>query len=231
MSFSVAAVRASSAVLVSGVLVVTMVAPVQAAEQPPVFDPGLVLQAPASTPADEATPTIPEGDFSVEDESDAASPVGASARVVEPLDLSKVDLGSLEVVDRDEFSTAYELPNGLKLATVGQTPQNVLVDGDWVPVDESLARVAGGWEAAAHPLAPEFSQRSGGDIVEVSSGEYSLSWRLLGAADVRGSVGMYRDGDRGRHRRPHRLGLPEPARGHHPASRHRWCPGRDARQL
>ncbi|WP_284297477.1 hypothetical protein [Homoserinibacter gongjuensis] len=45
-----------------------------------------------------------------------------------------------------------------------------------------------------HPLSPEFAQRSGGELATVTDGEVSLSWRLLGAADVRGSVATYRDG-------------------------------------
>jgi len=196
MSLRVSAVRASLAVIVSGVLVVTMVSPAQAEDSP--ADLGVVLPAPGSTPAEVRAPELPSGDFSADDTSSSPKLVGVPAKPkMESLDLSKLDLDSLEVVSRDEFSTVYALPNGLKLAAVGETPQNVEVDGDWVPVDEKLARVVGGWEAAEHPLAPVFSQRSGGEVATVTSGDYSLSWRLLGAADVRGSVGMYRGGEQG----------------------------------
>ncbi|MFT4285139.1 MAG: PA14 domain-containing protein, partial [Protaetiibacter sp.] len=196
MSLRVSAVRASVAVIVSGVLVVTMVSPAQADDSP--ADLGVVLPAPDSTPAEVRAPELPSGDFSADDTSSSPKLVGVPAKPrTESLDLSKLDLDSLEVVSRDEFSTVYALPGGLKLAAVGETPQNVEVDGDWVPVDEKLARVVGGWEAAEHPLAPVFSQRSGGEVATVTAGGYSLSWRLLGAADVRGSVGMYRGGEQG----------------------------------
>src|SRR5690606_37989427 len=142
-------------------------------------------------------PQLPEGDFAVDASQNAAKPVGASARVTQPVDMASLDIDALPVLERDEFTTTYELPDGRRLAALGEAPLNVEVDGEWVPVDEKLARVVGGWEAAEHPLAPEFSQRSGGDVVTVKSDDYSLSWRLLGAADVRGSVGMYRSGAQG----------------------------------
>ncbi len=196
MSLRVSAVRASVAVVVSGVLVVTMVSPAQAGDSP--ADLGVVLPAPDSTPAEVRTPELPSGDFSADGTSSSPKLVGVPAKPrTESLDLSKLDLDSLEVVSRDEFSTVYALPGGLKLAAVGETPQNVEVGGVWVPVEEKLARVVGGWEAEEHPLSPVFSQRSGGEVATVSAGGYSLSWRLLGAADVRGSVGMYRGGEQG----------------------------------
>lgn len=198
MPLVVAAVRSSIAVLASTVLVATMAAPVAAAEVENPVDLSKVLPAPASTPAQALDPQVPVGDFAVDETSSTAKLVGVPRTAKpEPLDLSGLDLDSLEVVSRDEFSTVYELPNGLKLAAVGQSPLNVEVDGDWVPVDEKLDRVVGGWKAEEHPLAPEFAQRSGGEVATVSSGDYTLSWRLLGAADVRGSVGMYRNGEQG----------------------------------
>ena len=195
MSLVATALRSSVAVIASAVLVVTVVTPVHAEEVPP--PPVDVLAAPASTPAEPLKPQVPTGEFSVEAPAEAAQPVGASARVAKPIDFANLDLASLSVLERDEFTTTYELPNGLRLAAVSEVPLNVRVDGEWVPADDKLARVVGGWEAAKHPLAPEFSQSSAGDVVTVTSDDYSLSWRLLGAADVQGSVGMYRTGEQG----------------------------------
>lgn len=160
-------------------------------------DAGSLLPAPVSTPAEPVTPTIPEGEFTV-DPLPVSEPVESGP---EPLPEQVVpgDLESGEgtVVSRDEFSTMYELADGRQVAVLGQVPLNVEADGEWVPADGKLTRVVGGWEAREHPLAPEFSQRSDGEIVSVSADGYSLGWSLLGAADVRGSVGMYRDGEQG----------------------------------
>jgi RHS repeat-associated protein len=196
MSLVTTAVRSSVAALASSVLVVTMVTP--SAAQPVVVqaDPDLsvVLGAPTSTPAKALKPQLPEGDFAVEASRNVASPVGASARVDRPLDLASLDFDALPVVGRGEFSTSYQLDDGLKVAVISDAPANVRSGGEWVPVDTKLERKVGGWEAVDHPLSPEFAQRSGGELATVTDGEVSLSWRLLGAADVRGSVATYRDG-------------------------------------
>ena len=81
---------------------------------------------------------------------------------------------------------------------LGETPVNVQVDGQWKPVDETLAGAGGaGWVNEEHPLAPEFARRSGGEVATVTNDGYTLGWRLLGAADVRGVLPQHRDGTQG----------------------------------
>ena len=179
MSVSGFAARATVAAFLSGVLVVTLISPVAAAEHG--SDPGGILPAPESTAAEAETPTIPEGSFTPEPvtqnlirQKSAADP--------RPIDLENLDLDSLPVLERDEFTTAYDLPGSRQVAVLGDTPLNVEIGGEWVPVDETLAGAGGGWVNEEHPLAPEFSRRSGGEVVTVMSGEYELGWRLLGAA-------------------------------------------------
>jgi len=131
--------RASIAAICSGVLVVTVVSPV-AAEEPPA-DLAAVLPLVASTPAEPEMPSVPAGDFVVEEAPVEQKPSVKSGGTRAELDLSEVDLDDLEVAERDEFTTTYEMPDGTKLAVLGQTPQNVEVDGEWVPVDTHMDRV------------------------------------------------------------------------------------------
>ncbi|GMA89953.1 hypothetical protein GCM10025869_04820 [Homoserinibacter gongjuensis] len=88
-------------------------------------DLSVVLGAPTSTPAKALKPQLPEGDFAVEASRNVASPVGASARVDRPLDLASLDFDALPVVGRDEFSTSYQLDDGLKVAVISDAPANV----------------------------------------------------------------------------------------------------------
>lgn len=184
--------KACLALVASAVLVITMATPVAAAERDP--GPPQIVGVPESTPAEPEAPTIPSGDFTV----DAPAPVAPrqlTARV-HPLDLEHLDFDTLEVVERDQFSTVYRLPTGGRIAVLGDAPVNVERDGEWVEATTQLERTADGWGVDDHPLAPEFPTRSD-DAVTVSNGDDQLSWRLLGADDVPGSVPMRRDGTTG----------------------------------
>lgn len=197
MSVVVPAVRSCLAVVVSLVLVVTLVTPASAGEESAQADPDLsvVLPAPESTPAEVPAPQLPSGDFSTGEVSRGPKLFRVATKVrMEPLDLSKLDIESLQVVSRDEFSTVYSLGDGRRLAALSDAPSNVRSEGSWVPIDTRMERVVGGWRVEDHPMSPVFSQRAGGEVVTVSSGDAELSWRLLGAADARGSVATYRDG-------------------------------------
>lgn len=149
-----------------------------------------------STAADPVLPTIPAGDFSVdEDDLSTVVPVVVpESRGKRPsaaqFDPSKVDFDELPVTDRDLYSTTYELPNGSKVLELGEHPQNVMVDGEWVAVDDTLESVGDGWVSEKNPLTPEFALRADGDVLTVHDDDVSLSWRLLGADDVSGMTGQ-----------------------------------------
>lgn len=181
--------------LVSTVVTATPALAAQVAEVP--------LPAPEvqSTAADPVAPTVPEGDFSV-DETDLSTVVPAvvpTSRGKMPwsakFDPSRTTLDDLPVTDRDLYSTTYELPNGSQVVELGEVPQNVIVDGDWVDVDGTLERNGDGWVGERNPLTPEFSLRADGEVLTVHDDEASLSWRLLGADNVRGVTGQDRAGD------------------------------------
>lgn len=190
--------RVSIAMLLSGVLTVTALAPVQAAPQVAIDDPFVpqILPPVDSTPAVVVPEPLPKGDFSL-DAGDASDwELAAPARGVKSfgsradarVDLSGVDVDSLPVSARDEFTTTYTLPGGSPVMAIGESPLNVEIGGDWVPVDTGLDHVSGGWVDAEHPLSPEFAPRAGGDVVTLNNDGYQVSWRLLGAADVAGST-------------------------------------------
>ncbi len=179
--------------LVVGYLIPTDAGMAVAAQSPD------VLPAPPSSPARAITPSVPEGEFELPSPGVTAVPVPADGAVgeVAPMDVSALDFDSLPVVGRDEFSTRYRLADGQYVAVLGETPLNVRVDGGWAPVDTRVLRAPGAWVAEEHPLSPEFSLWSGGEVATVSNGGDSLSWRLLGAADVHASMARYRDGSQG----------------------------------
>jgi hypothetical protein len=155
-----------------------------------------------STAADPVLPTIPAGDFSVDagDLSTVVPVVVPELRGKRPssaqFDPSKVDFDELPVTDRELYSTTYQLPNGNKVLELGEHPQNVMVDGEWVAVDGALESVAEGWVGEKNPLTPEFALRADGDVLTVHDDDVSLSWRLLGADDVSGATGQVNGGQK-----------------------------------
>ncbi|MBA4248638.1 MAG: hypothetical protein C0444_10150, partial [Microbacterium sp.] len=161
----------------------------------PQFDPNVSLPAVESSPAEAVAPTVPEGDFGLDRLPALIDLPARSFTRPMKIDLDKINLDDREVVDRDRFSTTYEGPRGTSIAVLGETPQNVEVDGEWVATDDSLNRNTSGWQADLHPLAPEVSSRAGGEIVSMTDGEYEVSWRLLGAANSKASMGVSADGE------------------------------------
>ena len=163
-------------------MVLTGISPVFAgtpAERPPVG----VLPAVVSTPAPPVVGTFPKGSFanvpgpvfSGDSDSDQVS--------IAPKPIpSEPELSSYPVASRDEFSTSYELSDGRQVTSIGMTPQNVLVQGDWAPVSNRIARSDSGWGVVVHPLAPKFGLRAS-DQMSVSNSKYTLSWRLIGGND------------------------------------------------
>lgn len=161
------------------------------------LDLDVALSALESTPAEEVTPTIPEGDFSLDRAPEALEVPRRAFNSPMLVDLDKIDLESLEVVRRDQFTTTYGGPRGTSIVSIGEVPQNVEVDGEWVPIDETLQKTTSGWEAELHPLTPEVASFSNGQVLSVSDGEFAVSWRLIGAATKKGAVGVSADGEQG----------------------------------
>lgn len=185
MSLFAPVARLSIAAVTSALLVVTVLTPVAASAAP--VDPGLVLPATDSTPAEAVTPTIPAGDFG----RDIAQPSALSTEAVisqlkrRPADvpLSSLDLRSLPVTARNEFSTTYDGPGSKTIVALGYAPLNVKVDGKWVEIETGMSLNSSGWAEKAHPLSPQFSRTSGGEVVTMTSDGSTLSWELLGTAD------------------------------------------------
>ena len=183
-------------------LVASLLVPTQSARAEVNPDSWGILPAVDSTPPSPVTPSIPEGDFAFDPE-DLSTSAGLSesaltgkGRAPSPLDLDDLDVESLPVLERDEFTTTYDVPGPGpgELISVNEYPQNVLVDGDWVAANGRLDRTSDGWVGARHPLSPTFS-RSASGAMTVTDGEVTMSWRLIGAADVEGSTARLRNGD------------------------------------
>jgi len=107
-----------------------------AAQVPPTaaeFDADVALPVVESTAAGPVTPSVPEGDFSLDRVPIAVEMPSRSFMRPLRVDLEKVDLDDLEVVDRDRFSTTYDGPLGTSIVVLGEIPQNVEIDGEWVP--------------------------------------------------------------------------------------------------
>lgn len=211
--------RVGLGMVASLALVASIVSPIQV-QAAPLSAEAIVLPAPESTPADARIPSVPEGDFSVniDDLSTVVELPALEAKgkrfSAATFSLTKLDLDELTVLDRDEYTTTFDLPGGSEMVEVTEHPQNVRVGGEWVSVDTAIEPVDGGWVTERHSLAPEFALRSGGEVLTVRDDDVSLSWRLLGAADVLGTPGKdrtdgpqalwYRDA-KARHRRRHSI--------------------------
>jgi RHS repeat-associated protein len=180
-------------------LVLGVVTPVAAADPDTDFEfVGEVVPPAESTPAEPVVPSIPEGEFLPEPRVEIeAAERGIAPPEIHPLDLDLLDLEALPVLDRDAFSTTYDLPGARDAAVISGTQTNVEVGGEWIPIDESLTRDPGGWIDEAHPLSPEFADLADEDVVTVSSEGYEVSWSLVGADDARGIVTLRRDGSQG----------------------------------
>ncbi|WP_167050980.1 PA14 domain-containing protein [Salinibacterium sp. ZJ77] len=195
MSLIAPVVRATVSLATAVVLVVTVVTPVAAEDVP--ADPSALVSPAPSTEAPQEASEVPGGTFDPADPTGVVPATKSIKRDTRPLDIGKLDIGSLEAIERDEFSTLYELPGERQLLSVGETPLNALVDGEWVAVQNDVDRTSAGWGIEAHPLAPEFARSAVAEVMSVSSGDASVSWRLLGAADSRARVALYRDGTSG----------------------------------
>lgn len=186
-------VRSAIAGLTSLVLVVTLVTPVHA--EPTEVPDEITLREIESIPPIDSPEVeipaseVPEGDFDMPSSSPAEEPL--TSIDVADLVQDDIDVDSLEVVERGEYSTTYEVAPGVKVTELGTAPLNVKVDGEWVEASTALESSGGGWVAEAHPLDPEFSSSGGEDVLTVRDGAFEVSTRLQGSADVEGSTDAF----------------------------------------
>mgnify|MGYP001043091800 CR=1 FL=1 len=178
--------------VLAAVLVATTVAPV-AAEEPqsdvtessPYDLPLLVSEEPAVV-----APAPLEGDFT-----DIDLPIPAVAnRAVSPSRPGPpverkpfvFDAEGAQVVERSEFITTYENPDGGFVDRIGQIPLNARNDHrEWVPIDTFVSRdLDGTWSTDAHPIDPVFAPRADEEnAFSVSRGGYTIGYTLVGAED------------------------------------------------
>lgn len=146
--------RSAIAGLTSLVLVVTLVTPVHA--EPTEVPDEITLREIESIPPIDSPEVeipaseVPEGDFDMPSSSPAEEPL--TSIDVADLVQDDIDVDSLEVVERGEYSTTYEVAPGVKVTELGTAPLNVKVDGEWVEASTALESSGGGWVAEAHPL-------------------------------------------------------------------------------
>jgi RHS repeat-associated protein len=172
--------------LAAAVLTVSVLTPVSAIAAEDEFD-AVILPPVESTVAEPRDPVIPEGEFDpgspdIEGRPETQPDPGPATAEA----LKGFDPAEAEVNDRDQLTTTYEVSDGVYVTEVGQTPLNVRVDGEWVPVSTELTTKEDGWVADKHPLAPEFAESAGGEIYRVHNDGYELSVTLLGSDDVPG---------------------------------------------
>ncbi len=143
------------------------------------------LPALPDEPAASAAPTVPEGETDPAGALpgpavvDMTAPASAQAEKVD----GQVDRSGLEVVSRTENVTTFEREDGTRVQRISETPINVQTEGgDWVEIDTDLKAVDGGWRVPAHPLRPEFRNRSDrSNAVSITRGGHTVSFSLDGA--------------------------------------------------
>jgi len=192
-------VRALVALLLSFLLTVTLVTPVQAEEVPVDTVPSdqvdvADLVPPLQSEAlDVPDSSLPVGDFSQIIDDPITTPVergvGGHRAAPEVLDgISGFDPEVSEVVARDEYTTTYLNDDGTHTTAIGYQPQNVLVDGQWEESSDRVARVDGEWTADQHPLSPVFGDHADDDgVLAVSHDGYQVSFTLMGSDDASAS--------------------------------------------
>jgi len=136
--------------------------------------PGLTSEPPATT-----APPADSGGVAVPELNSAPAPAASPAS----FDLSSVDLASSEVIGRSEYSTTYDIGNGIHVDSVSPTPVHVQdASGAWVDPQTSFVREASGaWSQAAHPLKPTLAADASGALT-VSRGGHDVSFTLVGAS-------------------------------------------------
>ena len=208
-------VSSGLSLVVSAVLVIGLVTPVEATTVPAVNTTGVSSkaipgvgelsrdQAARLMMSAEALPAtvsrMPKGDF--------APLAGPASKPLEVATLKQtkipdLDAGALAeeakdlpVAARDEYSTTYERADGSFIDYVLDAPLNVkLSDGEWAPISTNLVSRSGGWRVDTHPLAPKFSGFADAtNAVTVTRAGHTLSYGMVGLSAKKGQAG---EGDR-----------------------------------
>lgn len=155
----------------------------------------LALPAEVADAAEAEIPSVVDGDFDVP--AAATMPLEVDAEL-SALDVSKKvptsvdDLpGEDALISRHQFQQAYDVGDGLTLTEISDVPLNVVVDGDWVPIETDVAGSGfwsflgiGGGEVTRHPLKPRFAETaSDKGALRLSKGRYDVAFTLMDAAD------------------------------------------------
>lgn len=178
--------------VLSAVLVVTVVTPVQAA--PVDEDPASATDvAPLeSAPLQLPSSVVPTGDF--EGLEIAPLPTGKEVGRVRPLPVVEVpdeaeessfDADTSTLEKQTEFTNTYQNADGTHTLETSTAPLNARDDsGAWVPVETRVSRDASGeWKTDAHPLDPSFAPNADEEgAFSVSRDGYEISFTLDGAA-------------------------------------------------
>ena len=143
---------------------------------------------------------LPAGDFTLAQTEQPIAPVvplGPSRRAGGTLgdknnDKLAEEVKDLPVIAQDAFSTTYERSDGSRILEQSTEMLNMETAKGWTAISTELTPTKGGWEAEAHPLAPEFST----DVtdfaaVTVTADGHELDFALtsadVGTAEVRSS--------------------------------------------
>jgi RHS repeat-associated protein len=180
-------------------LVATLLQPVQAAEAIPTdipLDERGIVEALPSPDLIQKVPSTPEGDFTIDgalapqpftqQEIDLYFGVRPGDHPLPATNLEDVNLDQFEPEPLDEFTTKYDIGDGLVVARVGFEPLNVLSeDGTLEPVETSVYRDSDSdWGVELHPLAPKFGDSAADDdAFSVAVGDNRVSFTLLGSED------------------------------------------------
>ncbi|MCM3778178.1 PA14 domain-containing protein [Microbacterium hydrocarbonoxydans] len=139
---------------------------------------------------------MPQGDFSsladeqkIPDALPAADGRRSGLVYSSPVRPSDQDLAEatddLPVVAREEFVTTYATESGSLVTEQSDQPLNVLDDGTWEEISTELTRRRDRWSVDRHPLAPTFSETSGGaEGVSVTRDDATVSFTLQGVDAV-----------------------------------------------
>jgi YD repeat-containing protein len=115
---------------------------------------------------------------------DGTTPAGVAALS------AQFDPSTATVVERSEYENTYADANGVKKTEVSPEPTNVQIDGEWVPIDNSLQTTGlwsmlgvGGAQASLNPLHPKFTESaSDPGMMTLTRDSHQVSFTLDGAA-------------------------------------------------
>lgn len=95
-----------------------------------------------------------------------------------------LEVESLPVVEREEFSTTYQRGEGEFVTVIADEQQNMLVDGEFVEIETSAGFEGDRWVVDPHPMSPSFAGSTSGRVVEFTASGYTVGYTLLDARDA-----------------------------------------------